>query len=413
MSRPLLSRVPGWSGRSDVARVDLYTRGSLYVVIWFLLTSGFGAATARLDDTSEVAGVGLACLVLGVLATLALRHGLDAPQDDGEAVPPVPWRLLAPLAIVTLALTTWALVLDADEGGPVVVIAFGSLAWALGALPDSRMHRALLVAAGVAAYVVTGSIGTTVYAVGISAFLLFTVMSSLWLLGVVTQLDRGRRHQAALAVAEERLRFSRDVHDVLGRRLSTIAVQAELAATLARRGDDRAAEQILEVRTTAHDALREARELARGYRPLDLRHELDGAVSLLRSAGIDGDAVLADLPEAWHEPAARVVREAVTNVLRHSTAAHVRIRCDATGVEVVDDGATPGATGTSLNDGSGLRTLAEDLAPLGARLTSGPSAGSGPGFEVRLHLPDGRSEARRAGGPDVEHASPAAVGEPR
>ena len=70
-------------------------------------------------------------------------------------------------------------------------------------------------------------------------------------------------------MAEERLRFSRDVHDVLGRRLSTIAVQAELAATLAARGDERAAERMLEVRAVAHDALREARELARGYRATD------------------------------------------------------------------------------------------------------------------------------------------------
>ena len=408
-----MSRVPGWSGRSDVARVDLYTRGSLYVVVWFLLAMGFLAAAAQLGDTPEAAVLGLACVLLGVLATLVLRHGLDARQDDSEAVPTVPWRLLAPLAVVTLALTGWAWVLAPDEAGPVVVIAFGSLAWAVGALSDPRMHRAVLAAAGVAAYAVTGSIGTAVYAVGISAFFLFTVMSSLWLLGVVTELDRGRRHQAALAVAEERLRFSRDVHDVLGRRLSTIAVQAELAATLARRGDDRAAEQILEVRTTAHDALREARELARGYRPLDLRHELDGAVSLLRSAGIDCDAALGDLPDAWHEPAARVVREAVTNVLRHSTAAHVRIRCDATGVEVVDDGAITGAAGAPVSDGSGLRTLAEDLAPLGARLTSGPSGGSRPGFEVRLHLPDGRSDARHVGGPDAEHAAPAAAGEAR
>ena len=68
-------------------------------------------------------------------------------------------------------------------------------------------------------------------------FIGFTVHISLWMLEVVRRLDRTRDTEAALAVAEERLRFSRDVHDVLGRHLSTIAVRAELAAALARRGD--------------------------------------------------------------------------------------------------------------------------------------------------------------------------------
>ena len=385
VSRPLLSRVPGWSRRSDVARVDLYTRGSLYVVIWFLLAMGVISAAARLGDTPEAAVLAVACLALGVLATLVLRHGLDDRGVEGTGVTTVPWALLGPLTAVVLALWVWALTLRDVEAGPVVVIAFGSLAWAVGALRTPRLHRAVLAGAAVAAYVASGSVGVAVYAVGAGAFFLFTVQSSLWLLGVVTELDHGRRNQAALAVAEERLRFSRDVHDVLGRRLSTIAVQAELAATLARRGDERTAEKILEVRATAHDALREARQLARGYRPLDLGQELDGAVSLLRSAGIGCDAVLGDLPEAWHEPAARVVREAVTNVLRHSTATHVRIRCDAHGVEVTDDG---GPARTATADGSGLRTLADDLAPLGARLGSGPT---GTGFEVRLRLDVDRS----------------------
>ena len=156
------------------------------------------------------------------------------------------------------------------------------------------------------------------------------MQSSLWLLELVYELERSRDTQAALAVAEERLRFSRDVHDVMGRQLSTIAVQAELAATLAERGDPRAPRHILEVRETAHEALREARELARGYRPLDLLAETNGAVSLLESAGITATADLAGLPQAWHEPVARVVREAMTNVLRHSSATarrhHVRRR---------------------------------------------------------------------------------------
>ena len=147
------------------------------------------------------------------------------------------------------------------------------------------------------------------------AFLIFTVRASLWLLDVVAELDRAKGARAALAVAEERLRFSRDLHDVLGRRLSTIAVQAELASTLAERGDSRAADRMLDVRAVAHEALREVRELARGYRAVDLEQELHGARSLLRSAGIETRIDVATLPEPWHEAAGWVVRETVTNVL--------------------------------------------------------------------------------------------------
>ena len=154
----------------------------------------------------------------------------------------------------------------------------------------------------------------------VAAFFIFTVRASLWLLGIVKDLDEASHVKAQLAVVEERLRFSRDVHDVLGRRLSTIAVQAELAATLAARGDERAAERMLDVRSVAHEALREARELARGYRATDFLNELDGAGSLLRSAGIEVRVSVDAMPRAWHEAAGWVVRESVTNVLRHSNA---------------------------------------------------------------------------------------------
>ena len=207
------------------------------------------------------------------------------------------------------------------------------------------------------------------YGLAMAAFLVFTVQSSLWLMGVVTSLERARDSEAALAVARERLRFSQDVHDVMGRRLSTIAVQAELAATLAARGDSRATDQVLEIRSTAHEALREARELARGYRPLDLPTEVSGAVSLLASAGISARADVDDVPAARHELVARVIREAVTNVLRHSRASRVDMTYAADELVVSNDGVVAGPP--TAGDGSGLTTLADQLAGHGARVTSG------------------------------------------
>jgi two-component system sensor histidine kinase DesK len=191
------------------------------------------------------------------------------------------------------------------------------------------------------------------------------------LLEIIDELEADRQGQTQLAVAEERLRFSQDVHDILGRRLSAIAVKSELAATLAVRGDDRAAAQMLEVRGVAHEALKEARELARGYRPINLANELEGARLLLRSAGIEVDLDVDVVPGDWHEAAAWVVRESVTNVIRHSTACGVSISFFDGKLSVVNDGApTDGIDDSEPEDSAGLRGLRERLEPLGATMVA-------------------------------------------
>ncbi|MDN5744810.1 MAG: hypothetical protein L0H31_06765, partial [Nocardioidaceae bacterium] len=121
-----------------------------------------------------------------------------------------------------------------------------------------------------------------------------------------------------------------------------------------------------EVRNLAHETMRETRELARGYRPVDLGKELDGARSLLRSAGIDVDLDVGAVPTDWQEPAAWVVREAVTNVLRHSTATRVSIRFAPPELIVTNDRASAGGG----RSGNGVIGLRERLAPLGASLTT-------------------------------------------
>lgn len=367
-----------WSGRTDVEQVRLYTVGSLRFIAVFLLATGVLAAGARLGET----GPALAALGAAVVLGLAVDRGIAPALASGRpmALPQgAPWLVV--LLLVTACLAAWGATLPLQTAHSLVLLGCGACGWLAGAYLDRRVVGAVGVLGGAAALVATGNPWTSVFAAGTTLFLGFTVASSLWLMGIVTELDAARGTQAALAVAEERLRFSRDVHDVLGRHLSTIAVQAELAATLVRRGDARAEAKTLEVRASAHDALREARELARGYRPLDLATELEGAVSLLRSAGIEADADLDGLPEAWHEPVARVVREAVTNVLRHSDAGAVRISRTGGVVRVLDDGSP--RPDRADGGGSGLSSLREALAPLGARLEA---RATGSGFEVVAHL---------------------------
>ncbi|PUA81186.1 sensor histidine kinase [Nocardioides currus] len=346
--------------RTQVEWVDLYTRQTLLWLMW--LTLGFilvGAAPVAEANPPAMLTLVVIALVLGVTGTYAQR----AVADAWPGAQPTPGRPVLVMLGVAAACTAAAAVLPADPRLAGLSLVWIGTVYALAGLRDRRHLVALLVVLSAGAYVATGSPGTLALSVGAGLFLGFTVHISLWMLDVVRRLDRSRDTEAALAVAEERLRFSRDVHDVLGRHLSTIAVRAELAAALARRGDPSAADTMLEVRTTAHDALREARELARGYRASSLERELEGASSLLAAAGIETVVSVADLPARWHEPAAWVVREAVTNVLRHSAATKVEIAWRDGVLSVANDG-----SGEQQRSGNGLGIvgLGERLAPLGS-----------------------------------------------
>ncbi len=382
-----------WASLDQVERVDLYTRQSLYVLLWSSIGCILvGSLPEAPDDVLALACTVTGAVVLGVLGTRALTAVADLYPAPG----PLPWREVAPVLAGSVLALSGAVLLPADlhlaAGGVVWVV----LAWSLGGLRDRSVAITLLAALTLIPPAVSGVWWAAPYGLVVGLFFLFTVRASLWLLGVVTELDAARTAHGALAVAEERLRFSRDVHDVLGRHLSTIAVRAELGATLASRGDATAPARMLEVRALAHEALREARELARGYRGASLAQELDGARSLLAAAGIRTDIAVTGLDARWHEPAAWVVREAVTNVLRHSSATTVTISYVDGWLEVRNDGV---GAGRPSEDGNGLLGLRDRLAPLGAALVAGPAAAPADGtadgiadgggsYVVRVRLPE-------------------------
>jgi two-component system sensor histidine kinase DesK len=252
---------------------------------------------------------------------------------------------------------------------------------------------------------IAGGAGAHGHAI-VGAFLVYTFViggvaaltgrASAWTLRVMWELDRSRTAHARLSVAEERLRFARDLHDLLGRNLSLIAVTSELAAQLARRGDEEAAERMLEVHGVADESLREMRAVVSGYRTVDLDSELAGAQAVLRSAGascrITGDA--AALPHDVQAALGWVVREGTTNIIRHSDATVCTIE-----LNVLD---APGAARTVTlqmdNDrvrtmdaaagGTGLLGLSERLARLGGSITAQrPRSGH---FRLEATLPASR-----------------------
>lgn len=155
-----------------------------------------------------------------------------------------------------------------------------------------------------------------------AGFLAFTSAFSVWLLNAVYELDTARETRARLAVAEERLRFGRDLHDVMGRNLAVIALKSELAVQLARRGRAEAMDQMTEVQRIASETQREVRDVVRGYREADLGIELTGAQGVLTAAGITCTVTGEPngLPTEVQSALGWVVREATTNVLRHGDA---------------------------------------------------------------------------------------------
>ena len=203
------------------------------------------------------------------------------------------------------------------------------------------------------------------------------------------QLRMAQEEVARLATVDERLRIARDIHDLLGHSLSVIALKADLAERLLPDQPGRAATEIAEVRTVARRSLTEVREAVAGYRRLRLDEEMVRARGGLEAAGIHCafTTTAGELPERVAAVLAWVVREATTNILRHSQARTCQITVTraegAAQVVVEDDGR--GARASPARIGSGLVGLEERLRAAGGTLVAGPGADGG--FRVRGRVP--------------------------
>ena len=226
------------------------------------------------------------------------------------------------------------------------------------------------------------------------AVAIFFVSFTVYSVGVLQQtnrdLHRARLELASMAVAAERDRFARDLHDTLGHSLTLMALKSELAGRLVEADPWRARSEMEEVASAARASLASVRETVGGYRQPSVEQELGAAETALAAAEISC-RVEGSLPAL--EPAASGVlgwalREGVTNVIRHSGARAVRIAFHeahgAVRMELIDDGRAGPAADAG---GFGLRGLAERVAEAGGRIESGPGANGG--FRLAVSLPIG------------------------
>lgn len=391
-------RTPGvwWRGKSTPAKVETYTRWSFhFFAVIEIATIGL-PAIGQLG--SRFGGWALlAVCVHGVLYAVTASRALDWTRGTRDQ----PVRLLWALGTITVLIAVGGAVLtehgpggaDAESAAAVLSVtvpAFGVGAIALG-IRDWRRAFALAAGAavgvagvvflvGVPAYAALGAGGAELFMAGV---LVSTSVVSLWLLNTVYALDEARETRARLAVAEERLRFGRDLHDVMGRNLAVIALKSELAVQLARRGRPEAVEQMIEVQRIAQESQREVREVVRGYREADLATELAGAQGVLTAAGIDCEVSgpVTGLPAQVQSALGWVVREAATNVLRHGDAGRcsvsVRVAEGRVTLSVENDGVPVGESGGGSDGepGSGLVGLRERLREVGGVLRAGAVGG--------------------------------------
>ena len=206
------------------------------------------------------------------------------------------------------------------------------------------------------------------------------------------QLRAAQAELAELAVTAERERMARDLHDVLGHSLTTITVKAGLARRLLEAGEQgRAADEVADVERLGRQALSDVRATVAANRVASLPRELAGAAEALRAAGIAADLPHAvdDVPAERQEVFAYVVREAVTNTIRHSGASRCTVRLMPTSVEVVDDGVgSPAGTPS----GNGITGLTERLAAVGGWVDAGPTPSGG--YRLRAECLPARKAAR-------------------
>ncbi|MEV6331351.1 histidine kinase [Streptomyces sp. NPDC051909] len=386
-----MSRLTGWwSGRSSAAKVELYTRWTFHAFAPLEIVALAGLPIGRAADSPLGAG-GAAALILvtcvhavlgAVVASRALDWGLDRREH--------PTRLVGALVALTAGEVVGALVLLRTglihDASMVAGVSVGLVSFALGtlALCVAQVRRILYAVPATA--VAVGALGALcgiglAPAVGLAVGVLLGGYGlagacgfSGWLVRIVWELERSRELKARLAVAEERLRFGRDLHDVMGRDLSVIALKSELAVQLSRRGRPEAAvDQMTEVQRISRESQRELREVVRGYRAADLRTELEGARGVLAAAGIACavDAPELDLSATVESALGWVVREATTNVLRHGDAGRCVISLGAVDGAVVLTVENDGADAAAERDGAGVRD--------GARVSGGTPGSGTPG----------------------------------
>jgi two-component system sensor histidine kinase DesK len=338
----------------------------------------------------NLAFLGVATAVMIVLTGRLVLPPLGTTQQR------VPWEgliLMVGLAVAILAV-----------GGPngsnwlsALVVASAGVGRSMPTVRLVVLGAASCTAAGISVYLIDGAVNSSNSLAFIGpALAAFLAYSASRRVDLVNKLRETRAELARMAVADERLRIARDLHDLLGHSLSLITLKAELAGRVIEADPDRAAREVADLETVARRSLGEVRAAVTSYRQPSLAAELAAARQMLTAAGMDCEVhanASADLPPATDALLAWAVREGATNVVRHSGARNVTVTVTVAAgevtAEVADDGVGPSwdrARGPGEQEGSGLSGLTERARNAGAEVSMGEGHG-GKGFRLVVRVP--------------------------
>jgi len=362
--------VPGVSTPGSTGRL-----GPLFAGIWlFFLLNPLLEGWAHRDEARGLLGMASTLAFAGVYMALWVRARAD--RQRLVDTPPLTWSLPYVGALVGLGALTVACVGEPGLACTVYI--------SVACVMVFPFRVAALIAIGlVLGTIALGAREEWGSQVGTAFGIMAASVAVFGLRAVMTRnidLVNAQLENARLAVDNERTRFARDLHDILGHSLTVITVKAELAQKLLDVDVERARAEIADLERLSRDALTDVRRAVEGYREITLPGELVRARVALRAAEIEAELPNStdDVPSELRELFAWTVREGVTNVIRHSRARHCEVRLTPTSAEVRDDGA---AAPSPRGHGSGLAGLRERASDLGATVVTTELS---PGFSLRV-----------------------------
>jgi len=339
--------------------------------IWLIyLAQVVGGVAKHSDGAVEVVGY----VIIGLFALIYLGS-IPAGWENAH-------KTFWTFYVVAIALTGVELLIAHEDAFVfcvyITVLTVASRArWGVAMVGGMALASAVVPAA-VPGWNADSGFGTAVsiVLVGMAMFGFFAIIRS------NIELAAARAEVARLAAENERTRIARDLHDLLGHSLTTITVKAGLARRLAEREEfERAAKEIAEVEALSRSTLSDVRAAVAGHRDVTLAGELATSREVLRAAGVIAElpASVADVPAELSELFGWVLREAVTNVVRHAHAAHCIVTLGPNWIEVRDDG-----RGGTVGAGNGLTGLRERVAADGGTVVV---SGTNRGWRVRVDVP--------------------------
>ena len=368
--------------------------------ILVVILCGFGLGTANNIYLAHLDPGDAAALLASAAACVALQLYHSRPALEGR--PPRAWPLTLAVQTVLVYLPFVLLrgyvnSLVGFAAGSFLLLVPGRWRWA---------GYAAVVASWSALYATVPQAGQppqqgwadVLYVTAVSAGVGLMVYGLSWLAGTARQLEALRGELARMAVLAERLRVARDVHDLLGLGLSAIALKADLIGRLIGRDDARAAAEIAEMGRICAHARADIRLVTEAGGDMPLDAELAAAREILASAGVNvrADIGTGPLPPVADAVLAPVLREAVTNILRHSAATACTIEATTAGgalrLHVSNDGVPDQAAAGDYaawraadgGTGSGLANLTTRVRAAGGRLTVSQAGGR---FDLSAEIP--------------------------